>query len=208
MQPFTYSKREMYAKLFVSYFMKDFLKIIDDSDVDQFTITRKQFAEFLLNNNFLPRKWKELPEVDDSDKWRNMLYHCNKIRAEMNNASRLGLHGEPPFEAKANRVTGDITVRNLQRMAMVTYSEVGNAIETYLNNKFKDQATRHHYYMQPEILSQLPAVLQGRIGSAEGYLRMAISNATHGLHQYLEEANDMLEKAEKYIKEDHQLTSD
>jgi hypothetical protein len=196
------TKRISYATSFIRYFKYEFNEMDELNQI--FKIDRDQYIKYMFVNGLLPSGWDQPPTSNDREKWAYVRNEMNKVRSEMNKVSRLGMHGEPPFEAKVlpeDRTMGRITVRNLQRMAMVTYSEVGNAIETYLNNKFQDHVIRHNYFV--ENAEKLPTMLQGRIGSANDLLNQAIATATYGLEMYLEKANLLMEEAEQHLKLEH-----
>ena len=197
------SKREHYARDFVTEFAAQFVNILDNPQSDQFTITRQRFGEFLLKYDYLPDDWDSLPTKQDVDRWRSFRHWCTMIRQEMNGVSRLGLHGEPPFEAVVegrDRSTGDITIRSLQRMAMVTYKEVGDAIEKHLRSKAKYLRQTHSYLMEPAQLDRLPVGLHSRLMVAEGMFNMAVKHATMGIEDYLKYANKVAMEANKQLE--------
>lgn len=193
------TKRVTYAKRFYSYFKLMFTELKNGTQT--FEITRLQFAEFLFKNGWLPENWEEIPTPHDRSRWAFMRNLMNKIRTEMNAAAHIGLHGEPPFEARAVKGhSGNIVVHNLAALAMVTHTGVGNALKIYIKNKVSDHQRRYEFLMQPENLSRLPEGIRSSLMGLEGQFNIVTTTATSMLSQYLKASNDAQQSAHEFLK--------
>lgn len=202
------SKRTIYAKAFIEYFADKFAGI--NGNVSQtFRITRIDFATFIMKslggsrfpdgNGIFPEDWHTLPDKSDEANWALMLSRIHTVRTEMNHSSHLGLHGDPPFEARAVKGrSGDIIVHNLQSMGLVTYVDVGRALDTYIESKTKDINRRHLFLIEHQ--DELPSYLQSRLGGVKGQFNMLTKTATTLLAAYIEEVDDIAKSAEQYLQ--------
>lgn len=196
------SARRQNAQLFLNYFRGEF-KSLNGNEVSTFLITREQFAEFMFDNNMFPPDWGSVPTQADPVRWHYMRSEMNKVRTQMNKAASLGLHGEPPFEAKINKedkMSGDITVYNLQGMAMVTYSTVGEALQTYLKNKIESYARKHEFLTDEAVISQLPATLRSQIVGVDLSLNMCVGTAAASLAIYISQVDALAAKVEAELQ--------
>jgi hypothetical protein len=126
------TNREQYATDFRMHFDEKFSSTMAAGS-DTFTLARTDIDEWLDISALTSMTNK--PAKGDVE-WDTWVKERNMIRKEMNQASSIGVHGEPPF--RVDYVGGAYVVRFLSNMAIITATEAAAKLKSLANSKNKE----------------------------------------------------------------------
>lgn len=190
------SKRQQYAKEYRLYASVEFAQMVKTGK--EVVIDVKTWHEFLFLTDRLPEDWSDIPTPDDKVRWAFLHRVGNRVRREMNRASKTGDGGEPPFELVVK--TGIYRLRPIQSMALVTYGEVGKMVEVYLKNKRKDLMKTHAFLEERVKSGEIEGALAAHVGALTPMWNRAIKNAAHQITGYLEDVEAAKQAYEEMAK--------
>lgn len=185
------TKRQLMATAFRENFDTEFAEAMK-MDAELFTMKTSVFDNFVIKEGFC--SYSKLP-TKGTPEWVQFRHESNTARYELNSASEIGLHGEPPFRIDNER--GILRVRMLAGIVKVTHTMIAKQIKSLLKNKDK-QFTHMWDYLEDNKEALSPYV-QGLMGQQEQMFAMTISNATHALSLYINNVEKTYAKAKDAI---------
>jgi hypothetical protein len=102
----------------------------------EFTIEKKVFDHWLHGRGFVDGNFLRVPSPDDRIPWNAWVVERNGKRTCLNNAARIGQHGQPPYRIDNDK--GDPAhyhVRLLSGMVLCTYDNAVDMVKSLILNK-------------------------------------------------------------------------
>jgi hypothetical protein len=183
--------RLQYALSFRDHFDDIFVKLQASED-GQEIISRKRFDEWLEISGFGSEK--TIPQKGTAE-WTLWVSTRNKVRIEMNQASRVGEHGTPPYKLdtdKSNR--SQYILRNLTAIMRVAFLDVANNLRRLAVNKNKDLGTWLDK-MHTEVVQSNDPVLQSLVLSQRSQFKGIVNVTAFALSEFV----DRLKEVQKSI---------
>jgi hypothetical protein len=149
-------------------------------------MTKREFDEWLVSHGLVTegdRPYFHVPTPGTAD-WTHFVQKRNQRRDQINAASSVGEHGEPPYRIDIDGKER-LRVQLLTGMVLVTHRDAAEAIKSLAGSKLKDAAKYTEFFRQHQ--HELPPEVRYTLDHQHSLISMAAGTVADAMNRALAE---------------------